>query len=820
MFTDSSAGFAKEQFSFSDGCSGGLDFDVVVVGGGMAGVMAALAAKADGNRVLIVEPSNVLGGQGTTGGVAGFCGDTRNVNTPFEKLIDRLSKYSGLIEPWNPNADRRAYDLEWCAFHLQELVVEGGIDIFLHSRVIAIDSETTSNGESASGTGGGSGSAPGRLITRLVISTAGGLVTCKPRFVIDASGSAIIPVLAGFPVENLGANKQLPMSLYFTLWDTGEKITPILPEVCPHWASDEEIPMTSLHCFPSGKVEVKMKIVGFDAADGRGRSNAEIFARRQMHGLIYYLQTVGYRGNKLDTHVLASVSRGIGVREERRIIGEHVLSEAEVRRSALFLDAVAVGTYHIDFHWPDRMERAGTGITDSLDPYHIPLRMMIPKGACNLLVPGRGASGDQMAMSSFRVMATAAQMGFAAGRTAWQCVQRGVSLREIDIPALQADIGAGGQSLDLSDYGIYLRAERVVREEVFCHPEPGSAPFAACHASTIVELRNGGFLVAWFGGSVEGNDDVSIWIADRREKAWSPPRCVARANPQPHWNPVLFVSPVDGKIHLYFKTGRKPYDWRTWECISRDEGATWSVPVPLGDEADASTGEPYGPVKNKPIVLEDGTWLAPNSVEVYNGDETFIWNARVDFSLDRGVSWEHGPLIEIDRDQISGWGVIQPTLWESSPGWVHMFLRSVCGYACYSESKDGGRTWSSVTASTLPAADSGLDLAKLDDGTLAMVCNPSVPGCHTRTPLTVFLSFDNGKSWTRRFDLETEPGEYSYPAIIPTRSGMAITYTWKRKKIVFWHGSQEQCREQVETTSPPLREMVPELQLAGEVDNP
>ena len=136
-----------------------------------------------------------------------------------------------------------------------------------------------------------------------------------------------------------------------------------------------------------------MKVVGFDAADGLGRSAAEVFARRQMHGLIYYLQTVGYRGRKLDTHVLASVSRGIGVREERRIVGEHVLTEEEARRAVIFSDAVAVNTYHIDFHWPDRMERAGTGITDMLDPHHLPLRMMIPRGAKNLLVTGRGASG-------------------------------------------------------------------------------------------------------------------------------------------------------------------------------------------------------------------------------------------------------------------------------------------------------------------------------------------------------------------------------------------------------------------------------------------
>lgn len=314
--------------------------------------MAALEAKQPGNRVLIVEPSNVLGGQGTAGGVAGFCGDTKRVNDPFAKLIRRLARHN-LIEPYRANRDRRAYDLEWCAFFLQELVAERGIDVLLHARVVSAHAVA---GE----------------VREVTISTSGGLLAMAPKFVIDASGSCIVPWLTGFPVVHEGSNRQLPMSLYLTLWETGKKVKPILPDGCPRWSHDDEIPMTSLHLFPTGKVEVKMKVVGFDATDGFSHSAAEIFARRQMHGLIHYLQTVGYRGRKLDTHIyiLASVSRRIGVREERRIVGEHVLTETEARRAAIFPDAITVNTYHIDYHWPDKMERAGTGITDMLDPHH------------------------------------------------------------------------------------------------------------------------------------------------------------------------------------------------------------------------------------------------------------------------------------------------------------------------------------------------------------------------------------------------------------------------------------------------------------------
>ena len=86
----------------------------------MAGLMAAMAAKTGDNKVLIVESSNVLGGQGTSSGVAGFCGDTQRVNSIFQELVEKLSDHH-LIARYNPNTDRREYDLELCAFFLQEM---------------------------------------------------------------------------------------------------------------------------------------------------------------------------------------------------------------------------------------------------------------------------------------------------------------------------------------------------------------------------------------------------------------------------------------------------------------------------------------------------------------------------------------------------------------------------------------------------------------------------------------------------------------------------------------------------------------------------
>ncbi len=528
-------------------------YDIVVVGGGMAGIMAALAAKDTCNRVLIIEASNVLGGQGTTGGVAGFCGDSERVNDYFAALVKRLSRYE-LISNYDPTADRREYDLEWCAYFLQEMVLENGIDVLLHSRVI--DAEVND----------------GR-VTRLTVSTAGGIRQCHCGFAVDASGRCQVATLAGFEVIHEGANKQLPMSLYFTLWDTGKPVKPFLPPEAVAWNSEDEIPMTSLHVFPSGKVEVKMKVVGFDAADGFSRSEAEIHARRQMMSLLYFLQTKGYGGVKLDHHVLASVSRSIGIREEKRIVGEHMLTEEEVKMGSVFEDAVAVGTYHFDYHWPDKMERAGTGITTMVEPYHIPLGCMIPKGARNLLVTGRSACGDQMAFSSFRVMATVAQMGFGAGHAARLCVEDDCEVKSMDFKALQSRISSGGQSLNLSDYGDYLRHSLVIHERI----SEEWARFDLCVSPRLHVLPNNRMVVFYIGKSDKNSSGLAIWATDRFQSVWSEPRLVATPRGLVS---TAFSSAIDEKdgIVIFYQTESGEGAPTNWRIASQDEGRTWSAP--------------------------------------------------------------------------------------------------------------------------------------------------------------------------------------------------------------------------------------------------
>ena len=205
------------------------------------------------------------------------------------------------------------------------------------------------------------------------------------------------------------------------------------------------------------------------------------------------------------------------------------------------------------------------------------------------------------------------------------------------------------------------------------------------------------------GGAPEAHDEVAIWTSTRYQTNWSDPCQLAKVDERPHWNPVLFAAPK-GRLHLFFKVGKTIPTWETWTTTSDDEGAIWNTPQPLvaGDQGGR------GPVKNKPIVLADGTWLAGASLESKRG-----WDVFIDRSTDQGSTWEATEQVMLRRDEFFGAGVIQPALWESEPGQVHMLMRSTSGNICRSDSPDCGRTWSPIYRTELPNNNSGLDLARL-----------------------------------------------------------------------------------------------------------
>lgn len=307
--------------------------------------------------------------------------------------------------------------------------------------------------------------------------------------------------------------------------------------------------------------------------------------------------------------------------------------------------------------------------------------------------------------------------------------------------------------------------------------------FRQCHASTICLLPDGSLCAAWFGGSHEKAPDVGVWLARRENGLWSEPVCVARRKGIPCWNPVLHVQ--GERLLLFYKVGKEIPDWQTMVRESRDGGRTF------GEEKELVPGDfgGRGPVKNKCLVLQDGTVLAPASTEAGG------WVCFTDRSEDGGQSWERSADVPMEKgwEKTAGRGVIQPTLWQDAGGAVHMLMRSSEGAIYRSDSLDGGRHWTEAKKTALPNNNCGIDLTRLEDGRLVLVCNPVEGNWAARSPIAFLVSEDNGAHWSEPqildhvpCDRNLESAEFSYPAVISRGQRVWITYTWKRRTIAFW----------------------------------
>ncbi len=305
------------------------------------------------------------------------------------------------------------------------------------------------------------------------------------------------------------------------------------------------------------------------------------------------------------------------------------------------------------------------------------------------------------------------------------------------------------------------RASSIVKSEFIFE----TAPYPACHASTIVESKNG-LLAAWFGGTAEKNPDVGIWLSHFKDGQWTKPIEVANGVESPQkryacWNPVLF-QPKSAPLMLFYKVGPSPSSWWGMMMTSEDGGQTWSKPQRLPKGI-------VGPIKNKPVQLPNGDILCPSSVENHG------WEVHFERTEDGGKTW--GATKAVNDGALIG--AIQPSILFHD-GKLQAVGRTRQGKIFSVESQDAGHTWSEMTLLDVPNPNSGVDAVTLSDGRHLLVYNNTARG---RSPLNVALSSD-GKTWTPLLTLESERGEFSYPAVIQTADKLVhITYTWNRKKI-------------------------------------
>jgi predicted neuraminidase len=307
------------------------------------------------------------------------------------------------------------------------------------------------------------------------------------------------------------------------------------------------------------------------------------------------------------------------------------------------------------------------------------------------------------------------------------------------------------------------------------------APYPSCHSVTIVEATNGDLVSAWFGGSHERHPDVCIYsaIKPKGSDKWGEPIKVADGVMNdgtrfPTWNPVLYQIP-GGDLMLFYKIGPKPSEWWGVYRTSSDGGKTWS------DKIDMPSKDFLGPIKNKPVLLSNGTVLLPSSTEG-NG-----WHLRMESTPDFGKTWVMGDTISRGKQKINA---IQPSILFHKDGSIQAIGRTKNRAIFSTFSKDNGKTWTPLELIGLPNNNSGTDAVTLKNGKHLLVYNhvlpPGTESKGPRTPLNLSIS-DDGINWNAVLVLEdSKISQYSYPSIIQSSDGMVhIVYTWRRQKLKY-----------------------------------
>ena len=292
------------------------------------------------------------------------------------------------------------------------------------------------------------------------------------------------------------------------------------------------------------------------------------------------------------------------------------------------------------------------------------------------------------------------------------------------------------------------------------------------HCSSITEAPNGDLLVSWYGGSYESSDDQVLFLSRRKKgmRVWSKPEIIVRSPGKPPGNAVLFTAPnhrvwlvwgrMDGTQPMLRGTG-----WdacRLFYRSSSDSGINWSEDKPFFHD---TLG--WLP-RNLTVLLADGTLILPLSDE-RNGhgvDLSFFLATK-----DSGATWTRSGIMR---------GGEQPTFIERADGSLVAYLR-IRPNIVASESRDGGQSWTTPAPTQWMNPDSGISMRRLKNGHVFLVFNNQD---HSRTPLHIARSLDEGRTWSKPLELETNPGEYSYPSVLQTSDGkIHIIYTFRRYSI-------------------------------------
>ena len=439
--------------------------DILVCGGGTAGVVAAIAAARAGADVLVVEGLGQLGGTQSAAWVTPMMPNkilteslTHGIN---DDILHRAAQYDP--PPTDANGDLLWFNPVTLAFVLDDLLAEAGARVLFHTVI----SDTIVEEGAVKG---------------IVIENKSGRQRIEARVTIDCTGDADVALRAGVPCvmgdPDDGHNQ--PMSLRFALANvdqeraasfladelgmacyarpplfeigTGEaKNTPLGPLICTAITdgvlAEDDLGYLQFFSILGRPGELAFncpRIAGLSATDAWDLSQAQTVGRQKIRRIASFFKA-SVKG--FEASYIGTVAPMVGVRESRRIVGDYVLTEDDYLLEARFPDAVARNSYPIDIH---SAKAKGGLIMKHLPPGHyheIPYRCLLPVGVENLLVAGRCLSATFAAQAAVRIQQNCRALGEAAGLAAVLSLEQGVPPRLIDTDELRRRLNAQGAQI-------------------------------------------------------------------------------------------------------------------------------------------------------------------------------------------------------------------------------------------------------------------------------------------------------------------------------------------------------------------------------------
>jgi hypothetical protein len=418
------------------------EFDVVVLGGGPAGIAAATSCARMGQSTLVIESYGFLGGMGTAAGVTNFCGLHANVFGKIEQvvhgiadeLLDAMRRLGGLNEPhilFGGKIAAQAYDNAALKIAADQLVIGSGAKILFHAQAV------------------GAVLAEKNRISALLIETKSGRMAVRAKLFIDCSGDGDLLFHAGVKFEKGSGGQDM---MYPSTMFRVNGVDPIVAGDAWNHFSDlmlkaeqdgfvfaRKTPIIRPQKNPS---EWRANVTQLSNIDGspvdgtiaQQLSDAELSGRQQITDFYRFLKTYA---PGFENAYLLEIAPQVGIRETRRMVGHYQLTETDVLQCASFDDTIGVNGWMIEEHAVGTINFKWQNIPHCRGFNQLPYRMLIPAEVDNLLVAGRCASMTHMGQSAARVSGACFVMGQAAGTAAALCNQASVAPQHLNTVDLQ-----------------------------------------------------------------------------------------------------------------------------------------------------------------------------------------------------------------------------------------------------------------------------------------------------------------------------------------------------------------------------------------------